>query len=777
MSPARRARSLAAVLGAAALVGVALTGVATRGSAPGTLAVLLDASTSVGADERAAAAAWIERGLERLPSSATAARLALGDGAAPVPALDAAAGAGVTDIGRALDQAVRLVIGSGGGRVLLATDGADTHGDGFAAVARARAAGVPIDVLPLGRARAAEAGIESMDAPPTVGPGEVFSVSVLVRSTVDQSARVELARDGTVVASRDGAVRAGALHAFSLPVRAGTRPFDLVAVLRAERDGDAGNNLARVTVGVGSRPRIAAIGPAVSTGTAVERFERVPPEAVLSRYDAVLLGTAPDALPSPAEQARLAAYVRAGGGLVARVSDPEAAARLRGGALEAVLPARLRPPRRDEDETALVLLIDRSGSMDRPEQGRTPVAVALDAAEALASLLERSDRLGIVLFDVAAHPVRPLAPIDAGGSVTPSIPDALAEGGTDWSPALDLALSWLAEDRAPRRHVVLISDGRLAPGASGLPSRRWPEGVTLSTVSIGERADLATMARLAAEHGGRHDRVVRAAELPAVLQREVASLTPAVTLPAPLVLRPAPGFSGVLPVLRLEPRRAATGDPAAMLRVDPREEAEIALRADDDAPGLAFATVGWGRTGLSTFDPAARGADAGAVTALALQRVAGSRRFAADAPVLRGRGAWVDVDVLSDGPGEARVRYPSGREELLALAPLAPGRLRGSFLAAEAGEYRVDVAGRRARFAAATVPERAVLPADPAWPERVAGTTAGRVLSMDGAPTETALLAGRREHIRDLVPGLLALAALIFFGDVALRARRVGKRT
>ena len=102
---------------------------------------------------------------------------------------------------------------------------------------------------------------------------------------------------------------------------------------------------------------------------------------------------------------------------------------------------------------------------------------------------------------------------------------------------------------------------------------------------------------------------------------------------------------------------------------------------------------------------------------------------------------------------------------------VAPGKARVSFVAGEAGEYRVDIAGHRTRIAVATAPERGVLPVDPGWANRLAALTGGRVLSLD--EPAGGLLAGRRDRIRDLVPGLLALAALIFFADTARQARRV----
>ena len=97
--------------------------------------------------------------------------------------------------------------------------------------------------------------------------------------------------------------------------------------------------------------------------------------------------------------------------------------------------------------SAVVLLVDRSGSMDRTpaaesgpqtESVSSPLDTAFDAARALAALLGPDDSYGLIAFDTAPHVLRPLAAVRLEHS--PSEPTVEPAGGTDWGAALGTAL-------------------------------------------------------------------------------------------------------------------------------------------------------------------------------------------------------------------------------------------------------------------------------------------------------------------------------------------------
>jgi len=136
----------------------------------------------------------------------------------------------------------------------------------------------------------------------------------------------------------------------------------------------------------------------------------------------------------------------------------------------------------------VVILLDRSYSMDYGDRWERARAAARDAVNALTP----SDRASVVLFanepEVAARSTseraRLLAAIDAAQ------PGA---GGTRYAPALKLAGSILSESTLPRREAMLVTDfQRRAWDATG--GVRLPDGATLTTVSIGVSKDAGNVA-------------------------------------------------------------------------------------------------------------------------------------------------------------------------------------------------------------------------------------------------------------------------------------------
>jgi hypothetical protein len=678
----------------------------------------------------------------------------------------------MTDLGLALDQATRLVLASGGGSILVATDGRDPGERGFAAARAASAAGVSVHVLPLldEEPAPAEVAIETLRVSSRTAAGEVYEAVALVRSSVDQRVEVTLEQEGVRLATRREFLTAGTLHGFRFLVKAPSASAVVVARVSPERDVDPGNNAARAHLNVSGTVRFAEIGYSESLGASADVWDHVPHDAILGRYDGILVRIDESFVPSDADQEALARHVVSGHGLVVTCADPGLAARLRGGPLDDVLPVRLEPPSRSGGDAAVVLLIDRSGSMESAEQAGSAFSTAARAAHSLVSLLEEGDRYGLIAFDVVPHVLRPLGPRDTFLHDSSGLPDLTARGGTDWAGALDLALEWLIDDEADLRHVVLIGDGRLGPGATGEPTRAWPDGMTLSTVSVGAEADRKLMKRLASRRGGRHDHVSRPQDLPAALRREGASLRLPPTRRGPVLARPEPVYVSLLSAV-------SVGQDGEVLVVSPRPGAEVALRTEADDPLLTFGRSGWGVSGFLAADPGSlQGLGAGPgnpVLVTALERVAGSRLehgHSVDVS-LSGTMALVEVLVGGDAAGlpQAMIRFPSGEASALILEWDAPDRAQGWFRPTESGEYVVDVDGARRRFLLDCPPERSRLHRDEAWAERLAAAGGGQVVPLDGDA------AGSSPEIRPQVvthafgSALVALAAFVLFVDAVVR--------
>jgi uncharacterized protein with von Willebrand factor type A (vWA) domain len=141
------------------------------------------------------------------------------------------------------------------------------------------------------------------------------------------------------------------------------------------------------------------------------------------------------------------------------------------------------PPPGGGPTLALVILIDRSGSMSG-----TKIEMTRRAALAAVDPLGDEDLVGVVAFDSAPTDVVRLQRV---GLPRPEIAAAIATiepgGGTEFYPALRDAYAMLSAARAHARHALLLSDGQAAPdGLAELTARMKRDGMTVSTIAIGD---------------------------------------------------------------------------------------------------------------------------------------------------------------------------------------------------------------------------------------------------------------------------------------------------
>src|SRR5207247_1068815 len=99
------------------------------------------------------------------PSSARDSRDSSADSESVLSSAALRANGSATDIGRALDEAATLIHLSGGGTILLVSDGNDLAGGGLAAARAASKRGVPVEVWPLASPSEPELAVEGVAVP------------------------------------------------------------------------------------------------------------------------------------------------------------------------------------------------------------------------------------------------------------------------------------------------------------------------------------------------------------------------------------------------------------------------------------------------------------------------------------------------------------------------------------------------------------------------------------------------------------------------------------
>ena len=168
-----------------------------------------------------------------------------------------------------------------------------------------------------------------------------------------------------------------------------------------------------------------------------------------------------EAIPASGKQA-LEQYVQQGGGLLViggernlykadkKVEDP----------LERALPAKLAPPRSPEG-TAVVLIIDKSSSME----GRK-MELARVAAIGVVENLRPIDQVGVLIFDNSFEWAVPIRRAEDKVTIKRLISGITPDGGTQIAPALTEAYRRIRPVMATYKHIVLLTDGISEEGDS-----------------------------------------------------------------------------------------------------------------------------------------------------------------------------------------------------------------------------------------------------------------------------------------------------------------------
>ena len=195
--------------------------------------------------------------------------------------------------------------------------------------------------------------------------------------------------------------------------------------------------------------------------------------------------------------------------------------------IEAILPVEPREPKREEKNRAVVLVIDKSGSMR--EENR--ILYAQEAAKAVARQLKDNDLLGIMAFDVTPFVVVPLEPVGKLRGVIDAQINRLKPGGqTYFYPALIEAKRQIERANAARKHVILLSDGETR-GTQGelidlVTVMKNEMKVTVSAIAIGAEADVRVMKRISQYGGGLFHQTIDPTSLPQIVLAQLQDSPP-----------------------------------------------------------------------------------------------------------------------------------------------------------------------------------------------------------------------------------------------------------
>ncbi len=655
-----------------------------------------------------------------------------------------------TDLEQALRTAMFGFAPSTARRLVLVSDGNQTHGDVWRVLPHLQSERVRVFSIPATVAVSNDAWVEAIALPEDVRQEEPAIASIHIFSRMQTHARVELSRRTRVLSARSVTLQPGE-NEVELRIRI-PEAGSTVLTARVTADGDENerNDALSESLQVGPRPRVLYVESAPESAhyladalraqhidVSVAKAGALGSES-LSGYDVVILSDVPAASIDAAGARALESFVRdQGHGLIFAAGENTYGKQgYAGSEVERLLPVRLQGKRKRR-ELDLVLLIDRSHSM----RGRK-LELAKTAALTTLDLLEQWHRLAVVAFDSRPHEVVPLTEVGSKRRAEDLISSMTASGQTNIYNALVEAQRILAESTAGTKHIILLSDGVTAPPGSGSarssseqaqeavrkaraetlrqvgvnlpepppepPERPGGMGgivaelaqakITLSTVAIGEKPNLELMQSLAADGNGKSYVASSDAEIPGLFVSETRRLLGEAIVEEPfrpLVINRADALAGL--------DFAAGPELKGFVVSRPKRFAEVWLQAVKKEPLLVQTHYGLGKTVAFLSDVKNRWAAQwigwdgyGRFWAqLVRDTMARNEREGITWQVRRqGSEAVIELSALAANrtyrdnlAPRVRITRPDGEVSVLPLRQVGPGRYRASAsMAAGSGE-------------------------------------------------------------------------------------------
>lgn len=694
-------------------------------------------------------------------------------------------------------------------RFVLITDGVSRDPAGDEVAARKLAAtGVPTDVVVVDRERGPEVELADLEVPAAVQPGQAFDVVATVRSNGERTTEMRLYADGLLLAEREAELTAGENRIVFANVPGADGGGELRAEVIAVDDTFAENNVALAKVATSRSARVLVLDPEPGrmewlagqlrgakfevevrpTNAAPERIEE------WNRFDLVVLSDSGAEELGEERMRLLRTWVAdLGGGLVFAGGENAFAA---GGYRDTPL-AELAPVELDYEDTAelpvsaLMIALDRSGSMAATVGGQTKMALADAGAVRAMDALQAKDFFGVLAVDTEAHAVVPLGRVADRALTADRVLGIQAGGGGIYvTTALVAVYRALRGVDARIKHVILFSDASDAEEKSAggfealdLAGAMLAQRITVSVVALGGEGDRDTefLRVLAERGGGRFYLTSDALSLPRIFAEESLRATRSnlvETAFRPVVAAEADEIAGI----DWEAAPFVLGYDATSVKAGTR----VLLATERGEPLLATGRVGLGKVAAFTSDlkgrwtgdwlgwmgfgklvaqlarATARGAESGGVTAW-VESAGGEMAVVVDAMDRDGQfanGADVVVTRLADSR-EARAEQ------------VAPGRYRAVFGGvAGDGNFSVRVGDGAPVAIVARADENgefAVL--RDVGPELDRIVAAGRGM-LDPTAEETLRPTGEVVlSSRELSPWFLALAILLVPVDVWVRRR------
>lgn len=412
-----------------------------------------------------------------------------------------------TDLEVAIREAVGSLPSGMVPRLVLISDGKENVGTITRAAWQAQSLGIPIDTIPLEGKPQPNLRLESVSMPTLAFTGERFPIDLVVSSPRQAAGTVEISAEGKLLGSNQINLERGAntIQVHASLATAGA--LNVSGVIRADGLGmvrfDNAMNLRRPKILFLTRDPEGTEKHLLETLAAaqfdVERSND-PLHGKLSDYQLVVFNNWDLESLQADRKSEVENFVKQGGGalVIGGEHNVYSDTKKTEDALDRTLPAKLAPPRSPEG-TAVVLIIDKSSSMEGKK-----IELARQAAIGVIDNLRPIDLVGVLIFDNSFQWAVPIRRAEDRSLIKRLVSGITPDGGTQIAPALSEAYRKILPTKATFKHIVLLTDGISEEGDSlELSKEAAVQHVTISTVGLGQDVNRAYLEKVASFAAGK----------------------------------------------------------------------------------------------------------------------------------------------------------------------------------------------------------------------------------------------------------------------------------
>jgi uncharacterized membrane protein len=420
-------------------------------------------------------------------------------------------------------------------RLILMSDFKETSGDMLTSLKDKSLENIEFKHYTLEGKKVQDVQLLEVDMPKKLRQGERFPVAISIYSDTETTGNLTIYSDDNIAVQEVVTLKKGLQRYVFEDQLFSTGGHQYVAHIDVDSDIQKDNNKWHNIIEVEGPPKILIVDPKnegalyadllKKQGIQLSHYNK--PDIhysleALASYDSIVLINASIETLGQDFLTALDIYVKELGGGLLTIGGGESYAV--GGyeetILEQLLPVHMALKQEGERyDLAMMVVVDKSGSMSMAEKGPTKMQMAKEAVLRVAKTLNKKDELGLIAFDGSPHEVFGLTPTAEMETIAKKVAGVKADGGTSILPALEKGLEGIANSPLKGKHLLLVSDGQGERNGYEMLIKQYPQ-VTISTIAIGEDADSRTMERIADLGNGRFYLVTDYRKIPEIFTKE-----------------------------------------------------------------------------------------------------------------------------------------------------------------------------------------------------------------------------------------------------------------